>query len=959
MDFKKIAHGGLNDINRILARWVPGGKQQGAEYIARNPARNDEREGSFSVNMKTGVWSDFATNDKGGDVISLVAYLEGVSQGDACQLVADFIGMSKAGSTSDRPPAARSSKTSVREIWTPVMPVPEEAKAFCPVSHSALGVASHSWDYLSGKGELLLRVLRFEVVDKQGRRKEYRPLTFCHSSKGAHKWQWRLPDNNRPLYGLEQLERFPGGPVLVCEGEKATDAARQLFPDLAAVTWLNGSKAIGKADFSPLAGRAVWYWPDNDEAGRNSIRSIVKALSGQGVASVAVFDLPVLSCFAPAVVDGQAALSQVTGAAQLPDKWDAADALSSGWCAGHMDLVRDKGLVKIVASGKAGAAGIVVPGGSGKYRSDNEGLFYFDTKTESYRLIGGRLDVVSRSRNSDNRSWGLLVSFNDMDGHSREWNIPSVLFATEGGAEVVRGLLDRGYTLLTNRDAKRHLIEYLGDFKTDKRVRLVERMGWFGNAFLLPDEVLGNPLEHLHYYSDAAPLCKMSRRGSLDEWRSEVAAHCVDNSLPTFAVCAAFAAPLLDILSSETCGFHFVGDSSLGKSTLLKIAASVYGDPGHYPRTWRSTDNALEATAAAHSDCLLVLDEIGQIDPRIVGETVYMLGNGAGKSRATENGRSRGIEHRWRLVFLSSGEKTLQDHMAEASKKPQAGMEARLLTIPANVHKDSADRVRLGIFESAKAFSGGAELSAYFMQCCERYHGEPIMEMIKTLTEARKCELVISWFDDERKMFKKTILDNGAGGQVKRAADKFAIVAAAGEWATEHGITGWPVGWASEAARICFRNWLAHRGGTGNLEDRQSIDHVRIMLSRYGESRFTRWDSSDAKVDEHAPRTMERWGFRKTKDEPNLYSGGTSETSFYLTATGFADMCTGHEPKRVARLLGDIEALETDKEPGRLTKKVRLPGGGSSPVNCYVIKLSVLLAAVDGLNSPEDYQSIE
>src|SRR5690606_4983447 len=214
------------------------------------------------------------------------------------------------------------------------------------------------------------------------------------------------------------------------------------------------------------------------------------------------------------------------------------------------------------------------------------------------------------------------------------------------------------------------------------------------------------------------------------------------NALLTFAVSAAFAGPMLNLRGSETCGFHFCGDSSLGKSTLLKVAASVYGSPAHYPRTWRSSDNALEGTAAAHSDCLLVLDEIGQIEPRIVGETVYMLGNGEGKSRATETGGARSVTHRWRLVFLSSGEKTLLDHMAEAHKKPQAGMEIRLLAIPATPHSDSAKQQALGIFENAGGFSGGAELSGHLMDQAAQHHGTALVGWLEYLTKVDRAELV-------------------------------------------------------------------------------------------------------------------------------------------------------------------------------------------------------------------------
>jgi len=593
--------------------------------------------------------------------------------------------------------------------------------------------------------------------------------------------------------------------------------------------------------------------------------------------------------------------------------------------------------------------------GQGRFKVTDAGLFHFDAKSEAWRRVGGRLDVLARSRNLDGRSWGLLVAFDDFDGERKEWNIPSALFATEGGAEVVRGLLDRGYSLSPYRDARNQLREYLGSCDTTKRVRLVERMGWHGGAFLMPDKVLGNPPEPLHYYSDAPPLCKMAQAGTVEQWRDNVAAYCVGNALLTFAVSAAFAGPMLNLRGSETCGFHFAGDSSLGKSTLLKVAASVYGSPAHYPRTWRATDNALEATAAAHSDCLLVLDEIGQIEPRIVGETVYMLGNGEGKSRATETGGSRGASHRWRLVFLSSGEKTLLDHMAEAGKKPQAGMEIRLMTIPANPHTDGGDQKRLGIYQDAHGFAGGADLSAHLMTEAGKYHGAAIVRYLEALTAKPDAADVVKHLATTVERFKRGHLDGDASGQAHRAADKFALVAAAGEYATMLGITGWPLGWAMQAAGECFRAWLGFRGGAGNLEDSQALDHVRLMLSKYGESRLTRWAADGARVDEHTPRTMERWGFRKTTEHNDSMLGDTTEAVFYLLPDGFKDMTKGLDHKRVARVLYEAGALDTDKERNvtRYTKKVRLPGSGKKPVNCYVIHLAVLLTeGQDGDGEP-------
>ena len=68
------------------------------------------------------------------------------------------------------------------------------------------------------------------------------------------------------------------------------------------------------------------------------------------------------------------------------------------------------------------------------------------------------------------------------------------------------------------------------------------------------------------------------------------------------------------------------------------------------------------------SDGLLVLDEIGMCDPRIISETVYMLGNGTGKARKNDRGQAGRQVQEWRFLFLSTGEKTLAQHMANATR---------------------------------------------------------------------------------------------------------------------------------------------------------------------------------------------------------------------------------------------------------------------------------------------------
>jgi hypothetical protein len=93
IDFAEINRAALAAFPAVLARILPGGKRVGKEIVALNPRRPDRRLGSFKVNRYNGRWADFATGDRGGDPISLVAYLADVSQGEAARLLGRMLGL--------------------------------------------------------------------------------------------------------------------------------------------------------------------------------------------------------------------------------------------------------------------------------------------------------------------------------------------------------------------------------------------------------------------------------------------------------------------------------------------------------------------------------------------------------------------------------------------------------------------------------------------------------------------------------------------------------------------------------------------------------------------------------------------------------------------------------------------------------------------------------------------------
>jgi hypothetical protein len=93
IDFEAVNRAALAVLPAVLARLIPGGKIVVREYAALNPTRADRHVGSFKVNLRSGRWADFAAGDKGGDPVSLVAYVEGVSQVEAARRLARMLSL--------------------------------------------------------------------------------------------------------------------------------------------------------------------------------------------------------------------------------------------------------------------------------------------------------------------------------------------------------------------------------------------------------------------------------------------------------------------------------------------------------------------------------------------------------------------------------------------------------------------------------------------------------------------------------------------------------------------------------------------------------------------------------------------------------------------------------------------------------------------------------------------------
>lgn len=270
IEFSRIADAALARWNVLLPNWLWGGKLDGHEFKALNPTRGDNKLGSFSVNVVTGKWADFATGDQGGDLVSLFAYINGLSQKDAAIALAAILGIDIGPVNSGHAPAKSGdkpkNKSDVTERkkspWIAVMPVPADAPE-PPVAHYVRGRPDVVYTYRDSAGGLIGFIYRFTTSDGG---KGTLPVCYCKNSvTGEYGWRWQAFPEPRPLYGLDLLALYPDRDVLFVEGEKCADYARAVLGDLfCVVTWPGGGKAVGKIDWRPLAGRRIFAWADCD-----------------------------------------------------------------------------------------------------------------------------------------------------------------------------------------------------------------------------------------------------------------------------------------------------------------------------------------------------------------------------------------------------------------------------------------------------------------------------------------------------------------------------------------------------------------------------------------------------------------------------------------------------------------------------------------------------------------------
>ena len=550
------------------------------------------------------------------------------------------------------------------------------------------------------------------------------------------------------------------------------------------------------------------------------------------------------------------------------------------------------------------------------YYYDKGNLYYNDPNNEDKPPIwvSSRLEITASTRDKNGNNWGRVLEFEDMDGKRKKWVMPMELLT--GRQEALHStLLNMGLNMSTSTGAKALLGNFISRSKGQSIAVCVDRLGWFDGCYVLPNAVIGDTKGKEILFQSKNPLnLGFDQKGTLEQWKQNISKFGLGNSIINFSISASLTAPFLSHLGLEGGGFHFRGESSKGKTITLYTAGSVWGSHER-KKTWRATGNGLEETAQSHNDNLLLLDEMGEMDSRELGRTVYMLANGQGKQRMTETQPKQ-----WRILFLSTGEVGIKSAMLEAGSIARAGQEVRLIDLEAVSGK-------LGVFDTLlEGYTNSKEQAEHLEAQTREYYGTAGMEMLTRFINSKAHAM--EFIKAVKTRFIKEHTPKPSNSQVSRVLNRFGVIAGGGELASHYGITGWEAGEAYQATTNCFNNWLITQGDiTHTKEHKQAIDRIRQFIEQHGLSRFDDLDAHSSLTGS----TSNRAGIRKMNDGKMFY--------YFFPSTFKNEVCKGLDYRSV------LNALKIDGflkyQPNRLSHLS--PSFEGSRKVSYAVKDTILL----------------
>jgi uncharacterized protein (DUF927 family) len=293
-------------------------------------------------------------------------------------------------------------------------------------------------------------------------------------------------------------------------------------------------------------------------------------------------------------------------------------------------------------------------------------------------------------------------------------------------------------------------------------------------------------------------------------------------------------------------------------------------------------------------------------------------------------------------MILSTGELGLADmvRLGKTKERAYAGQELRLIDLQAD------QGAGLGCWNSVHGAESAATFSETIRRASERHYGHALPMFVERFMAQQQA--LLETFAHIQAAFLDNVLLPTDHGQIRRGAQRFAVVAAAGEISVRLGVTPWRSGEAMNAAATLFKRWATDFGRSAQREDKDAIETVRLCLEQYSKTGF--WKLRPEKSDEEAmvdealgEKDMSRAGEGRTPKQWGFYGDHEGVGRLYhFGMETFKELMAGMDVSRSAKSLKDAGFLHTNAKDGRLQNKVRIPGEGVR--NFYSVKASILYA---------------
>ena len=754
--------------------------------------------------------------------------------------------------------------------------------------------------YKNSLGITVGHIARWDIRTEGGEtKKEVRPYIYDFKEK---KWVSKFfgshPKNSRPLYNLPQILERKDATILIVEGEKTAEAAKLLFPEFVATTSSGGAQAVKQTEWFWLQGRDIIIAPDDGKAGGQYLEQVIKTLTKHGVDNVKILEPSTLGDY----VVKEGIYTKRTD--PLPHGYDLADSLAEGWTP---ELIQQAQLDKQFSPFFKERRGKIIireeprqneelyEFGGKTYKLTPVGLYiqYFVQATaqdlendpqhgendyvlamkEAWRPLCGYLKPTYKVKDVDN-SWGMLVKFKDLESVEREVFLKRTDWLGEKGAVEI--LQDRGLQLMGLKQKDLDPInEYLNKFTPEFKAIGVDMVGWQGDneTYMLPfvSEPRNSYLakkddkESTEYIlqQKGVALRVLKKKGTLEEWKRTVGQVCRGNHLHSFAILVSLTPPALKVLGEEGGFVHYVGSTSVGKSTLLEVSKSVWG----YENlgSFRVTDSCLESTCKNANDGVIFLDEIAEAKADDLFKIVYMLANGVTKGRADRNGNAKSVTH-FTVLAQSTGEIGLEAKLTENKIQTKGGLLMRMAELDADRGKglNTFDVLNVNP-NTGKLFTTGREQAEYLKTSAKENYGVVIDGFLKAVVP--NVENYKEMLKEAKTKWLESKLTGSEGVEMARMAKRFSTIFASGAVAVKFGIIPHSLEEVEECVDSMFKNWLDRFGGDSPHEFKMMVADLRKLVIEQQHSRFCNAHPTEDERVNLPHNKAGRWKMKKVLNE--------------------------------------------------------------------------------------------